>query len=156
MSKERPVITNDEWNVTVLIADDEPGHVNLVKRNLKRAGILNEIMHFNDGQEILDFLFRQNGSEGRDSNTAYLLLLDIRMPKVDGVEVLRRIKECSQLRSLPVIMLTTTDDPREVTRCHELGCNNYVTKPVDYEEFVNAIQRLGMFLRIVKVPELAD
>jgi CheY-like chemotaxis protein len=76
------------------------------------------------------------------------------MPKVDGIEVLRQIKEEKELRKIPVIMVTTTDDPREVEHCHLLGCSNYITKPVDYDKFVNAIRQLGLFLMIVQVPAI--
>jgi CheY-like chemotaxis protein len=76
------------------------------------------------------------------------------MPKVDGVEVLRRLKADPELRKIPVIMLTTTDDPREVDRCHALGCNSYIVKPVDYEKFAEAIKNLGLFISLVKVPEI--
>lgn len=92
-----------------------------------------------------------NNSTGHIANR-YLLLLDIRMPKVSGEEVLRRIREHPRLRVIPVIILTTTDDPREIRRCHELGCNEYITKPVEYDQFVAVIQRLGFFLQIVRVP----
>jgi CheY-like chemotaxis protein len=85
-----------------------------------------------------------------------LLLLDIRMPKVDGVEVLRQLKEDPLLRKIPVIMLTTTDDPREVERCHLLGCSNYIVKPVDYESYASAVNNLGHFILLVKVPNLME
>ena len=114
----------------------------------------NPILRFENGQELLDFLFR-DGVRKRLPVCGYLLLLDIRMPKVDGVEVLRRIKADPKLRKLPVIMLTTTDDPQEVARCHSLGCSNYVVKPVDYETFSEAIKRLGLFVSLVQVPELS-
>ena len=81
-----------------------------------------------------------------------LLLLDINMPRLDGVEVLRRIKADPETAKIPVIMLTTTDDPREVERCYELGCSVYLTKPVEYDGFIEAINRLGLFLQVVKVP----
>jgi CheY-like chemotaxis protein len=80
------------------------------------------------------------------------LLLDIRMPKVDGVEVLRRIKDDAAIRKIPVIMLTTTDDPREVARCHALGCNSYIVKPVDYDKFAETITNLGLFISLVEIP----
>jgi CheY-like chemotaxis protein len=83
-----------------------------------------------------------------------VLLLDIRMPKVDGIEVLRQVKCDPELKKLPVIMVTTTDDPREIDRCHELGCSNYITKPVEYSQFVETIRRLGLFLLTVEVPTL--
>lgn len=140
--------------VVLLIAEDDEGHASLIRKNLKRAGVSNEIYHFKDGQETLDFLMGTNSGEHRKSGTAYLLLLDIRMPKVDGVEVLRQIKDDEELRKMPVIMITTTDDPREVENCHRLGCSNYITKPIDYEKFVESIKQLGLFLMVVEVPSI--
>ncbi len=141
-------------DIEILIADDDDGHARLVERNLVRAGLGNAVKRFNDGQAILDFLFRRGPAPHREANTPYLLLLDIRMPKVDGVEVLRQVKLDSELRKLPVVMVTTTDDPREVERCHELGCNNYVVKPVDYECFADAVRKMGLFISVLQVPEL--
>ncbi|MEW6518048.1 MAG: response regulator [Thermodesulfobacteriota bacterium] len=138
--------------IHVIIAEDDDGHAALIKKNLRRAGIENEIVRFADGQQVLDFLFRKGAGPQRLPGDSYLLLLDIRMPKVDGVEVLRQLKADEELRKIPVIMVTTTDDPREVEHCHLLGCSNYITKPVDYEKFVNAIRQLGLFLMIVQVP----
>ncbi len=135
-----------------MIADDDEGHAELIRRNLVRAGIANPLMHFKDGQEVVDFLIRQGSGPQRQPDTAYVLLLDIRMPKLDGIEVLSLIKSNDELKKIPVIMITTTDDPREVERCHLLGCSNYITKPVEYESFVNAIRQLGLFLSVVAVP----
>jgi CheY-like chemotaxis protein len=140
--------------VAILIAEDDEGHASLIKKNLKRAGISNEIIHFKDGEEILEFLMKSNNGRHREAGTAYLLLLDIRMPKVDGVEVLRQVKQDEELRKIPVIMITTTDDPREVENCHRLGCSNYITKPIDYDKFVESIKQLGLFLMVVEVPKL--
>jgi CheY-like chemotaxis protein len=140
--------------VVLLIAEDDDGHAELIRKNLHRAGISNELVRFRDGQETIDFLFSRGTGPRRKSDTAYILLLDIRMPKIDGIEVLRKIKADPELRTLPVIMLTTTDDPREIEKCHKLGCSNYITKPIDYEAFVNAIRQLGMFLLIVEIPKL--
>lgn len=142
--------------VIILVAEDNEGHAGLIRKNLTRAGITNPILHFQDGQEILDFLFRQGSGPHRVPGDAHVLLLDIRMPKVDGTEVLRRVKSDPALRKLPVIMITTTDDPREINLCHELGCNNYITKPVEYEAFVNAIRQLGLFLTVVQIPEIHE
>lgn len=139
--------------VVILIADDETGHARLIEKNLQRAGLHNPIQRFENGQEILDFLFRR-GDRQRATDVSYLLLLDIRMPKVDGVEVLRQLKNDPELKKIPVLMLTTTDDPREVERCHALGCNNYVVKPVDYDRFSDAIRQLGLFISLVQVPEI--
>jgi CheY-like chemotaxis protein len=136
---------------TILIVDDDEGHAILIRENLEAAGLRNHIRHFRDGQAILDFFFKD---PPRVSDT-YLILLDIRMPKVDGIEVLRRIKADPALRKLPVIMLTTTDDSRDVVRCHELGCNVYMQKPVDYERFSEAIRRLGQFVPLLHLPQLS-
>ncbi|MFQ5613292.1 MAG: response regulator [Anaerolineae bacterium] len=140
--------------VVILLAEDDAGHASLIQRNLKQTGLANELLHFRDGQEILDFLFREGEKLQRQPGVAYLLLLDIRMPKVDGVEVLRRIKQGPELRKLPVIMLTTTDDPLEIERCYSLGCSTYIAKPVDYDDFTRAIQQLGLFLAVVQMPAL--
>jgi CheY-like chemotaxis protein len=140
--------------VVILIADDDPGHARLIEKNLQRAGLHNPVVRFENGQDILDFLFCRGSASKREPPHPYLLLLDIRMPKVDGVEVLRQIKADPELRKLPVIMLTTTDDPREVARCHQLGCSNYIVKPVDYEKFSEAITQLGLFISLVQVPEI--
>lgn len=140
--------------VRIIIAEDDIGHATLIQKNLKRAGITNEVLHFSDGQEILDFLQRNGDGPHRISNTPYMLLLDIRMPKVSGVEVLRQLKADEELRKMPVIMITTTDDPREVENCHAIGCSHYITKPIDYEKFMDAIRKLGFFLSVVEVPEI--
>lgn len=138
--------------LVILLAEDDEGHASLIQRNLKRAGVVNEIVHLRDGQEVLDYLRYEGAFRGRESRGPLLLLLDINMPRVDGVEVLRQVKADAALAKLPVIMLTTTDDPREVERCYRLGCSVYITKPVMYDEFVEAVKRLGLFLDIVKVP----
>ncbi len=137
---------------TILIVEDDEGHAILVRQNLEDAGLNNPIEHFRDGQAVLDFLFKRGPGRIRQDGEIYLVLLDIRMPKVDGIEVLRRIKADAELRKLPVIMLTTTDDAREVERCHQLGCNVYIQKPVDYDKFAEAIRRLGMFMTLLLVP----
>lgn len=139
---------------TIIIAEDDKGHATLIKRNLVRAGIKNRIIEFVDGQEVLDFLFSDEERTRQEEGTSYLLLLDIRMPKMDGIDVLQRIKKDEVLRSLPVIMISTTDDPKDIARCHQIGCSNYITKPVDYEKFIAAIQRLGFFLLVVQVPTI--
>ena len=138
--------------VVILIADDDSGHARLIEKNLTRAGLHNRIERFEDGQEILDFLLGRGAGRKREVGAPYLLLLDIRMPKVDGVEVLRQLKADPELRKIPTSMLTTTDDPREVQRCHALGCSNYIVKPVDYEKFAESIKQLGLFISLVEVP----
>jgi CheY-like chemotaxis protein len=142
--------------VVILIADDDDGHARLIEKNLARAGLHNPTQRFQNGQEALDFLFTKDGAARSPQDTSFLLLLDIRMPKVDGVEVLRRVKENPLLHKMPVIMLTTTDDPREIERCHSLGCNSYIVKPVDYDKFSEAIKNLGLFISLVEVPGIHD
>jgi CheY-like chemotaxis protein len=142
--------------VVILIADDDPGHIRLIQKNLSRAGLNNPTQQFENGQQALDFFFGKRNGANRNPETSYLLLLDIRMPKVDGIEVLRQIKADPKLRNMPVIMLTTTDDPREVGRCHALGCNNYIVKPVDYDKFAEAIKNLGLFISLVEIPAIGQ
>lgn len=141
---------------TILIVEDDDGHAFLVEDNLRRAGVRSTFLRFCDGQEALDFMLGRSSAPKFDRTRSYLLLLDIRMPKVDGVEVLRQIKAHPELRKLPVIILTTTDDPREVERCHEYGCNNYIQKPVSYEAFAAAISKLGEFVALLQVPKLSS
>ena len=142
--------------VTILIAEDDDGHAELIQDHLREAGVNNPMRRFRDGQEAWDYLNTVNGGEHRENGKAYLLLLDIRMPRMDGVEVLRRVKESPALRNMPVIMLTTTDDPREVEACYRLGCNCYVTKPIDFTRFSEALRTLGLFVMIVQVARLSE
>ena len=136
---------------TILIVDDDEGHAILIRENLEAAGLPNRIEHFRDGQAVLDYFFRTP----IPPEASYLVLLDIRMPKIDGIEVLRQLKASPRFRRMPVIMLTTTDDSREVDRCHELGCNVYIQKPVDYDRFAEAIRRLGLFVMLLLVPPVS-
>ena len=141
--------------VIVLVAEDDDGHAELIMDNLREAGVVNRMIRFRDGQETLDFFFAEEGAgKRREKGRCYMLLLDIRMPKVDGVEVLRQIKADPEFKNVPIIMLTTTDDPREIKNCYNLGCSCYVTKPVQYEKFAEMLQRLGLFVMIVQVPEI--
>jgi CheY-like chemotaxis protein len=141
-------------DVVILVAEDDEGHAGLIKKNLVRAGLNNTILHFKDGQETLDFLYGTGSKDHRQSGIAYLLLLDIRMPKIGGIEVLEQVKTDPELCKIPTIMITTTDDPREIEKCHALGCNNYISKPLDYDKFITAIRQLGLFLSVIQVPKI--
>jgi CheY-like chemotaxis protein len=152
--------------VSIILIEDDDGHATLVERNLRRAGISNGFLRFSDGQQALDYFFGE--PPGADTTAAaaaankypplqnltnFVVLLDLKMPRVDGFEVLRRLKESPLTAAVPVIVLTTTDDPREIERCYELGCNVYITKPVEYDAFIEAVRRLGFFLQVVKLPQ---
>lgn len=145
---------NIKNDIVVLITEDDIGHSTLIKKNLKRAGVTNRLIPFGDGREVLDFLFSKVDGPHREFGVPYLLLLDIRMPNIDGVEVLKQIKADRELKKMPVIMLSTTDDPRDIQICHDLGCSNYICKPVDYNKFSETMQQIGNFLNIVQVPAL--
>ena len=146
--------------VSIVLIEDDDGHATLVERNLRRSGISNGFVRFSDGQQALDYFFGAAGSPAgvvpgvpsREELANFVVLLDLRMPRVDGFEVLRRLKADPLTASVPVIVLTTTDDPREIERCYELGCNVYITKPVEYDAFIEAVRRLGFFLQVVKLP----
>jgi CheY-like chemotaxis protein len=138
--------------VTIHLAEDDDGHAQLVQRNFERAGFVNGFLRVRDGQELLDCLKSSGASHGQTLGEALVILLDINMPRIDGIEALRQIKANPETQRVPVIMLTTTDDPREIDRCYSLGCNVYITKPVEYEAFIDAIRRLGLFLQIVQRP----
>lgn len=140
--------------VVILMAEDDAGHAELIKRNLKKSGVSNDIVRFADGEQVINFLFRKGKGPHRDEGKAYLLLLDIRMPGLGGIEVLRTIKSNDELKSMPVIMLTTTNTAEEVELCHQLGCSSYITKPVEYTSFVDSLHSLGLFLRVVTIPGL--
>lgn len=148
MSKAQPV--------TILLVEDDPGHAVLIERNLRRTNIQNKLLHVKDGQEALEFLFREGKFHGQPMPTAMLVLLDLNLPVFSGFEVLQRMKGDPRTRHIPVVILTTTDDSREIERCYELGCNVYITKPVEYEQFAEAIRKLGFLLSIVAVPQVRE
>ncbi|MBI4844057.1 MAG: response regulator [Nitrospirae bacterium] len=130
----------------ILIVEDDAGHAGLIRINLERSGIRNKKVFFKDGAEILDFLCKEKENLFK-TGKSYILLLDIRLPKIDGVEVLRHIKGDKELSIIPVIMFTTSSDPYSAQVCRKLGCLEYFVKPVNYEEFLNVIKRIGELMR---------
>jgi CheY-like chemotaxis protein len=138
--------------VGILLVEDDDGHAVLVEKNLRRAGLSNGFLRLKDGQEALAYFFDSNGMPAKKKFDSLVVLLDVNMPRVGGIDVLKRLKESEVTANIPVIMLTTTDDPREIERCYDYGCNLYITKPVEYEAFIEAVRRLGFFLQIIKVP----
>lgn len=139
--------------VTLVLVEDNEGHVRLIEKNLRRSNISNPIIKFTDGQAVLDYLFGEQGYVNALQHSPLLVLLDLNLPIVDGYRVLEKMKSDERTKTIPIIILTTTDDVQEINRCHELGCNIYITKPVDYEQFTEAIARLGLFLSIVMLPD---
>lgn len=139
-------------DITILLVEDNPGHASLVKKNLSRANISNEIVTIDNGLDAVNYLFDGQGDLTPEGSSPLLILLDLNLPGLDGLQVLSRIKSDSAARHIPVIILTTTDNPQEVEQAYELGCNVYITKPVAYEQLSKAIQQLGLFLQVVSLP----
>lgn len=142
-----------EKQAAVLLVEDDPGHALLIQKNLRRAGLAPSIVVLDNGRKAADYLLK----EGDYAPSGHLLppfvLLDLDLPVLNGLQVLKIMKSDERTKRIPVIMLTSTDNPREIAQCYELGCNLYVTKPVEYDRFSDAIQRLGTFLSIVKTPK---
>jgi CheY-like chemotaxis protein len=143
-------VTNHQ-PVTIVMIEDDEGHARLIERNVRRAGISNTVRHFMDGTSALEFLFKD--ASGPALNGPALILLDLNLPDMSGTDILAKIKADAKLRRTPVVVLTTTDDKVEIQRCYDLGCNVYITKPVDYEAFAEAIRQLGLFLAVIQVPD---
>jgi DNA-binding response OmpR family regulator len=135
-----------------MIEDDE-GHARLIEKNIRRAGVNNDILPFSDGTSALAYLMGPNGSGEVSAQRALLVLLDLNLPDMAGVDILSRLTENAHMKRSPVVDLTTTDDQREIQRCYDLGCNVYITKPVEYESFANAIRQLGLFFSVMQVPQ---
>lgn len=139
--------------VTILLVEDDEGHALLIEKNLRRAGIANTIIKLDNGQKAVDFLFKSGNYNGEEHPMPFLILLDLNLPVLNGEQVLKIIKNDARTKQIPVVILTTTDNPHDISRCYELGCNVYINKPVEYDKFTEAIRMLGLFLAIVKVPE---
>ena len=141
--------------VTIIMIEDDEGHARLIERNIRRAGVNNEILPFADGTRAMRELFGRDGSGLSSSGRPLLILLDLNLPDMSGIDILKRVKENEHLKRTPVVVLTTTDDAAEIQRCYDLGCNVYITKPVNYESFANAIRQLGLFFSVMQVPATA-
>ena len=141
--------------VTIIMIEDDEGHARLIERNIRRSGVNNDIIPFTNGTDAVKYLFGADGSGLVNKGRALLILLDLNLPDMTGIDILRQVKENKFLKSAPVVILTTTDDSQEIKRCYELGCNVYITKPVNYESFANAIRQLGLFFSVIQVPPTA-
>jgi DNA-binding response OmpR family regulator len=138
--------------VTIVMVEDDEGHGRLIERNIRRAGVNNEIIPFANGTDALVYLLGDDGSGTVSATRPLLILLDLNLPDMTGIDILTKVKANQHTKRAPVIILTTTDDQREIQRCYDLGANVYITKPVDYENFANAIRQLGLFLSVMQVP----
>ena len=136
-----------ESKTIILIAEDDDAHYLLIQKNLRRQGLDNDFVRFRDGREIMEFMFGEEPG-GFNAEKTYILILDIRMPLIDGREVLRKIKAREKTRDIPVIMLSTTDDPDDIEYCRNAGCSIYIVKPVEYESFVKAVEKIGTLISI--------
>ncbi len=138
--------------IIILLVEDDPGHARLIEKNLRRADIANEILVFGNGQQVMDYLEGIKQHTPNMPHERLLMFLDLNMPVLDGYQVLQRVKADARTQHIPVVILTTTDDAIEIERCYALGANAYVTKPVDYAQFAEAIHKIGLFLTVVKIP----
>ncbi|NCP12756.1 MAG: response regulator [Sphingomonadales bacterium] len=138
----------EHHQVTILMVEDDLGHARLIEKNIRRAGVMNEVIHAVDGTTALKHLAHGQTLDQKP----FLVLLDLNLPDMSGITILEHLKSDPHLRRFPVIVLTTTDDEREIQRCYDLGANVYITKPVDYEAFTTAIRQLGLFLAVMQVP----
>ena len=138
--------------VTIVMIEDDEGHARLIEKNVRRAGVHNEIVPFTLGKSALDYILGPS-RDGVVSKDRYLLvLLDLNLPDMSGIDILEQIKGNEHTRRLPVVVLTTTDDEREIQKCYDLGANVYITKPVDYDGFATAIRNLGLFFSVIQIP----
>ena len=146
-------MSNHAKPVTIIMIEDDEGHARLIEKNIRRAGVSNEIVPFVNGTDALRYLLGANGSGEASAGRQLLVLLDLNLPDMTGVDILEKVKNNVHTKRSPVVVLTTTDDEAEIQRCYDLGCNVYITKPVNYENFANAIRQLGLFFLVMQVPE---
>lgn len=144
---------NDARPVTILMIEDDEGHARLIEKNIRRAGVANEIVPFTNGTDAIAYLLGPDGTGLVNKGRQLLVLLDLNLPDMTGIDILEKVKGNEHTRRSPVVVLTTTDDQREIQRCYDLGANVYITKPVDYDGFANAIKQLGLFFSVMQIPE---
>ncbi|MGO9664196.1 MAG: response regulator [Polyangia bacterium] len=140
-------------NRAILLVEDNPSDVDLTKRAFEKRNLVNTLVVVRDGQEALDYLFGVGAYAGRDvADVPACILLDLKLPKVDGVTVLQTIKSDARTRMIPVIVLTSSNEPRDIKACYGLGTNSYIRKPVDFDEFVEAVSHLGLYWLVLNEP----
>ena len=136
----------------ILIVEDDPNDVELTLTALGDYNLVNEVIVTRDGQQALDYLYSQGQYAGRSPENPAVMLLDLKLPKISGLEILQKIKADDRLKTIPVVVLTSSNEEKDVMRSYSLGVNAYVVKPVEFHEFVNAVKELGAFWAIVNVP----
>ena len=137
----------------ILLVEDNPSDIGLTKRALAKSRIANEMVVAEDGQEALDYLFAEGKYTGREvSETPALVLLDLKLPRVEGLEVLRRIRGDQRTRRIPVVILTTSKEEQDVAQSYDLGANSYIRKPVDFKQFVESVEQLGLYWLVMNEP----
>lgn len=136
----------------ILLVEDDPKDVELTMTALEEYNLSNEVVVARDGEEALDYLYYRGKFQRRSGDNPAVVLLDLKLPKVDGLEVLETIKQDEKLRMIPVVVLTSSREERDLVASYKLGVNAYVVKPVDFHEFVNAIKELGVFWAIINEP----
>jgi CheY-like chemotaxis protein len=136
----------------ILLVEDDPHDVELTLTALTENHLTNEIVVVRDGAEALDFLYRRGGHESRGAGNPAVILLDLKLPKVDGLEVLKRVKADPNLRTVPVVMLTSSREEQDLAESYDSGSNAYVVKPVGFVEFVEAVKELGLFWAVINQP----
>ena len=144
----------DPAPASIVMIEDDEGHARLIEKHIRRAGLTNEIAGFRDGASALAHFFHRRGGGARKTEQARVVLLDLNLPDMAGADILSALKADDHLRRLPVFVLTTTDDQREIQRCYDLGANVCMTKPVNDASFANAIRQLGLFLAVMQIPEV--
>jgi DNA-binding response OmpR family regulator len=136
----------------ILLVEDDPKDVELTLTALEEYKLANEVVVARDGEEALDYLYRRGNFASRSTDNPAVLLLDLKLPKVDGLEVLQQMKADAKLKLIPVVVLTSSHEERDMVTSYKLGVNAYVVKPVDFHEFVNAVKELGIFWALVNEP----
>jgi CheY-like chemotaxis protein len=146
-------VTDTYGRVEVLLIEDSPTDAELCTRALKKHKLANDLVWVKDGAEALDFLFARGSYSGRDMMyPPKLVLLDLRLPKVDGLEVLRQIRADERLKTLPVVILSSSKEDRDIAESYRLGANSYVSKPVEFQEFADAVAKLGLYWLLINRP----
>jgi len=133
----------------ILLAEDNPNDVELALEALSEQNLANEVIVVQDGAEALDYLYCRGSFSGRTNHNPVVVLLDIKMPKVSGIEVLKQIKSDENLKNIPVVMLTSSREEKDLVSSYNLGVNAYVVKPVDFQQFINAVKQIGLFWAVI-------